>query len=76
MALRIVAAFQMLLPDNASEMASSLADVANAWAAFAASLDQYQAEMSFTVGDIRTSTPLRKRGRKPRLVETPPDEAA
>jgi hypothetical protein len=76
MAHRIDATFQMLLSDEPSEMASALSEVAQAWAAFLASLDQYQTEVKFTVGDVRTSTPLRKRGRKPRLVETPPDEAA
>jgi hypothetical protein len=64
MAHRINATFSMLLSDNPNEMATSLAEVAKAWTTFVDSLDQYQAEMSFTVGDIRTSTPLYKRGKK------------
>jgi hypothetical protein len=64
MAHRIDAAFQLLLPDNPKEMATALAEVAAAWAAFTASLDQYQAELKFSVNDVRTSTPLYKRGRK------------
>jgi hypothetical protein len=84
MAHRIDASFQMLLPDNPNEMAKCLADVATAWQAFTASLDQYQAEPKFSVNDVRTSTPLYKRGRKNAvsraaagLVAVPtPDEAA
>jgi hypothetical protein len=64
MAHRIEASFQMLLPDSPNEMAGCLAEVAAAWAVFTASLDQYQAELKFSVNDVRTSTPLYKRGRK------------
>jgi hypothetical protein len=75
MAHRIDASFQLLLPDSPTEMAACLGEVATAWANFTASLDQSQAELQFSVNEVRTSKRISKRGRKPALV-TPPGEAA
>lgn len=70
MAHRIDASFQLLLSDNPSEMAACLGEVATAWAQFTASIDQYQAELQFSVNEVRTSKRISKRGRKPALVPT------
>ena len=73
MAHRVDASFQMLLPDKPVDMASCLADVATAWAAFTVALDHYEAELMFSINESRTK-PARGRPRKPRLV-TPPEAA-
>ena len=67
----------MLLSDNPNEMAASLAEVAKAWTVFTASLGQYQVEQTFTISEVRTSTRISKRGRKPKptLVTTTGDAA-
>ena len=76
MAHRIDASYQLLLPDTPNDMAACLAEVAKAWTVFTASLEPYQAQTTFSVTEVRTSTRISKRGRKPRLVPVNPPEAA
>ena len=67
MASQISASFQLLLPEQVKERVTAIAEVTAAWGKFLEAMEPYQADLSFNISDVRTSTPLNKRGRKNRI---------
>jgi UDP-N-acetylglucosamine transferase subunit ALG13 len=72
MAHRLEASFQSLLSDDPQEMAQALAEIAKAWTVFTDAVKEYHGELKFSIADVKTATPIYKRGRKRSISEVKP----